>query len=354
MNIALFTRKVLSIDFGASEIKVIEGKYTKKGIKISKAISQEIPEGSYQNGEILKKEEMVGILRDLLSENKISTKRAYAVIASSSIIIRELSIPKVEEKEIAGILSFQIEDIFPVDSSNYIINYLIVGSSFDGEIESWNLLVIGIVKTMVEEHFELLEEAGLKPQVMDFQGNAISKLLSYSNNINDSYTSQDMIICSIDMGYDSSKLSIIKNGRTEISTIIGIGFKNIYKDISNFFEYSRQEIKEKIANINYINNQSDEITEENRIINIMRFTIESLLEEIDKILKFYRARSLENNIDVILLQGGMARIQGIEELCSNFLDIETAVLESTDKIDLNIDLVKYSNAIGGLIRMDGV
>ncbi len=353
MNIDLFNRKILSIDFGSSNIRLVEGKYSKKGIKINKLASKEIARGSYYNGDIIKRDELVETLKEIISENKISAKRAHAVISSSAIIIRETSIPKVEKKEIAAILSFQIEDIFPVDPSDYIINYLLAGSSWDGEVEKLNLLVIGIEKIMVEEHFDLLKRAGLKPQVLDFQGNAISKLIGHADNINDGYNTEELTICSIDMGCDNTKLSIIKDGRIEISSVINTGYRNIHNDVAGFFEYSDSEIKDKIAAIENINNQTEEMTEENRIINIMKFTMENLLEEIEKILKFYMARSLNKHIDLILLQGGLANIEGITELFSSYLDIESIILESIDNIDPAIDLSKYANAIGGLIRMDG-
>lgn len=354
MKLPFINPKVLSIDFGSSEIKIVEGQATKKDIKISKSISIKLPKDSYFNGTILDEDSIVDLLREALRGNKISTEIAYGVINSSSIITREISIPKVDEKEVAAIIGFQIEDFFPVDPEEYVINHLILGSIIEDDIEKLNILIIGIPKVMVLDHLELMTEVGLKPKILDYQGNAIGKLLNYNEMINEGYSIRDNVFGSVDMGYDSTKLTIVKNGKIEVTRVLDIGASTLYENMSSFFEYSKDGIEEMIYGIEDINSGQEEFTDYNRMINIVKSTIRSLLEEMEMIFRYYRTRGMDNNINLILLQGGISNIKGIDNLYSNYFNIPTAVLKSLDNINFDGELSKYSNAIGGLIRKSEV
>lgn len=48
----LSSKNTISIDFGTDSIKVVEGKYSKKGIVISKNFAVPVPRDLYINGEI--------------------------------------------------------------------------------------------------------------------------------------------------------------------------------------------------------------------------------------------------------------------------------------------------------------
>ena len=53
LKLPSLNKKILSIDFGAYEIKLVEAKVTKKEITISKALTLQLPEGAYFNGKII-------------------------------------------------------------------------------------------------------------------------------------------------------------------------------------------------------------------------------------------------------------------------------------------------------------
>ncbi|HAE91747.1 MAG TPA: hypothetical protein DCG60_03760, partial [Tissierella sp.] len=83
MKLPSISRKVLSIDFGSKEIKVIEGKYSKNNIHIFKGFTISVEPHFYKDGEILNKDILVTLLKDKLKENKISTELAYGIVNSS-------------------------------------------------------------------------------------------------------------------------------------------------------------------------------------------------------------------------------------------------------------------------------
>ncbi|WP_353095904.1 pilus assembly protein PilM [Tissierella praeacuta] len=354
MRLPSIPRKALSIDFGSKEIKVIEGKYSKNNIQIFKAITIPIESYFYKNGEILNKDVLSTLIIDALKDNKISTDSVYAIINSSNIITREITIPKVSKDEIDSIIKYQLDDFFPVSPEEYIINHLIIGNRIEDEVEKINILLIGIPKDMIESHFELIKNIGLKPQVLDYQSNSMAKLLGFNERVNGLYNTRDLVLASIDIGYNSSKLAIIKNGNIEVSRIIDIGAELLYEDLGEFFDCSLNEMEQKIEEIEDISIYKEEYTEYYRLVNIVKNIFINLMEKIEMIFRYYITRDSSNIINFIVLEGGLSNINGVDNLFSNYFNIPAIKLLSLDKIKWDGDLSKFSNAIGGLIRFDKV
>lgn len=354
MKLPSISRKVLSIDFGSKEIKVIEGKYSKNNLQIFKAISIPVESHFYKDGRILDKDMLSILLKDSLKENKISTDLAYGIINSSNIITREITIPKVPEKDIASIIGYQLDDYLPVDPEDYEVKHLLLRSKTEGEVEKLDILLIGVPKDMVVNHFELMKDAGLKPQVLDYQGNAMAKLLNYNGQINEFYNTRDLTIASIDIGYNSSKLTITNNGNIEVARVIDVGVETLHENLSSFFDYSLEDIENSVMEIEDVSVTREEFTDQYRILNILRTTLFNLMEKVEMVFRYYNTREAGNTINFILLQGGLSNIKGMDNLFSNYFNIPSVKLSNLDKIKWSGDLSKFSNAIGGLIRSNEV
>lgn len=349
-----FSKKVLSIDFGSKEIKVIEGKCAKSNINISNYFTLDLPRDAYYDGEILDKSIIITELKEAIKKNKIKTETVYGVINSSSIITREVSIPKVPEKEVSSIIQYQLNEFLPVDPEDYVVDYMILREAMEDEIGRLNILLVAVPKTMVLAHLELIKDIGLKAEVLDFQGNSMAKLIGFNNQINGFYNIRDLAIASIDIGYSGTKLTITRNGKVEVSRVVDIGTKTLFDNLASFFDYSWEEREEKTMSIVDINSLGDEFTDDNRFINIVKLTIENIIEKVETVFRYYMTRETGNEVSYIVLNGGLTNIKGLDNLFSNHFGIPSMQLETLDKIKLNKELNKYSNAIGGLIRINEV
>jgi type IV pilus assembly protein PilM len=343
-------KKILSLDIGSYEIKVVEGKETKKGIIIDNYFTIPMPKGAYRNGKIVDKDLIHYVLKEKLKENKVKSKDTYLTINSSSILTRDVIIPKVDYEEIDDILKFQLEDYIPMNPESYIVQFKIIGHVYRKDIEKLNILLIAIPKDIVESHYKLLKDLELNPLVLDYQPNSMAKLIKYNGIINDNYATEDITFAGIDIGYDNTKVTIVKNGIIQVARIVEIGGKYIDQNILNFCEYNQEELEQMKKEIKNINQIEEEYSEHNRMINIMKNSFESLNEKIDIIFRYYLTREINNKINMILLFGGNANINGISNLFSNYFNIPSIKVESFNNLDFNGEISKYVNPIGSIFR----
>ncbi|MFA9422832.1 MAG: pilus assembly protein PilM [Sedimentibacter sp.] len=339
---SLFNNKTtISMEFGADEVKVVEGRFNKKNIIVSKCFTIPVPDGLYEDGVIKDMEKFSYLLQKELSDKDVSHGEAYVVINSSSIIIREISIPKVEGKQIASILKYQLDEYFPVDPEGYVVQYIPLNVVEEEGVEIQNVMLVGVPKFMVETHYNLLQNLGLKPVALDYAGNAISKLIRLNDSINGLYDKNITIAC-VGLEQKSTALNITNKSLISISRVVKEEISPTINDspLVSFDEPYEQDVA--IASDQDVAVASD-----------IRAKLAVLLDKIDMVFRYYNSRETDNKIELVLIYGNYSHISGIEEIMSSYFDVPCVKLISLDKVKFYGDLAIYANAIGTLIRANG-
>lgn len=351
MKLFKSNKKILSIDFGASQIKIVEGQSENDLVTISKNIILKIPQGIYKDGKILNDNKLIDFIKERIETLEIKgCLSSTAVINSSSIITREVSIPKVSEDEIKSVIQYQLSEFLPINPDDYVINHLIIGTMEVDGIKRFRIMLVAVPEDIVLSHLHLMKRAGLKPQTLDFQGNCIAKLLNYNSKINGNYNISKKSIASVDIGQRNTNISIIKDGNIEVTRTFDIGASVIYKNISSLLKLSIDEVKEKVKAIQDINMRYEDFNDYHMILNLTRIFIEGLMENIQSVIRYYTSRAQNNRVDLILLQGGYSNLNGICKMFFDYFNIETLKLKSLDRLNFDEDLSLYVNAVGGLFR----
>ncbi len=349
-----FNKSIISIDIGSYETKIIEARKNNNNIQVKKAFSILTPEGCYEDGYIKNGKDLEEEIKEAIIQNKISSRTAYLTIKSTAIITREIPFPAVDPKEIEGMLKYQLPEYLPMDISRYVIQHKIIGKVFDGEKERLNVLVVAIPKDIVEKHFFLLTNLNLNPEILDYQSNSIGKLIWYSNSINNDIFIADKAVAVVDLGYNSTNVSIIKNGKLQASRAIEIGGEDLDNNIASLFEFSSKELLDKKANIEDISLFDDSYSEYNRIVNVAKTTVYNIIDKADKIIKYYISKEIENEINLILLYGGLSKIKGMDKLFFNYFNINTVILDNVEKVNILAEPNKYLNCISAVLRDEEV
>lgn len=346
MKLFSFNKNIVSIDIGSYETKIISGSIGRDGINIHKAFSFLTPDASYENGKIKNQYLLNVSLKDELRENKISTTTCHLNIKSTGVITREIPFPSLSNKEIEGLLRYQLTEYLPMDYGQYIIQHKIIGKITDKEVEKLNVLVVAIPKDIVDLHYDLVREIGLRPAVMDYQSNALWKLFKYTDLINGEIKPADETIGVFDLGHSSANLTIISKGSAQVSRVIET------KDMNTDINYENlQSDKSKLQDISFL---EGEYSEEDKYTNKIKTTMDEMMAKADRVFKYYISKEMDNKIDKIILYGGLSNIKGIDKLFSDYFDIPAVVLKTVSKVNMEANLNKYINCISALIRDDEV
>ncbi|SES71354.1 type IV pilus assembly protein PilM [Natronincola peptidivorans] len=375
----LWNREMLSIDIGNHSIKILIGEYEKSTVILKKAIKVATPKDAYLNGEILDILSLKEAIHAALHSNKIKASKTFCSIESSAIITREINIPSVKPEQMKKILEFEIQQYFPIEIDEYIIQYKQLENFFEGDVKKTRVLVTALPKKIAEDYLQLLEAVGLKPMVLDVHSNAVDKLFNAEMVINKEEGLKDKTIAVIDLGHRQINVTLIEKGVYKFNRLLNMGGWDIDINLYNFLGVPLGDAESKKAEIRDINegihnfaaatsgdiledterlvldNETRQISDNSRFINIVKRSIDNWIEEIEKVFKYYTTRSTGNTIDAIYIYGGSGKLGELSLYMEDAFNIPTKKIQEISIVNLDesiekINMASYINNIGILIR----
>ena len=370
----MFNSKVLSLDIGSKDTKIVLGSQSKKNVIIEKAISIPTPEGCYNDGNILDINKFKSDILDVLQEENIKCKSIIITSKSTTIITRDIDTPVAKKEDMDAIIRFQMEKYLPIRFDDYIMQYKVLEEFEDQGVKTAKVTVVVYPKTMVEGYYNLIKELKGNAVALDISSNSINKLFIEDIKVNDENYSLEDTAAVIDLGCDFINVNIITGGNVKFTRIITYGGSHIDVDIARQLSISEEEAEKQ--KMKCCNLEADFLSDmQSSMINdIVKAQVRNWIHEIERLFNYYKSTGQGNKIDKIYIYGGSSNLKGIETFIKDALNLPVIKIQSLSnvngskinvskvdkaKIDIfkedsskvDVELSKYLNAIGAIIRL---
>lgn len=359
-----------SVDIGSDTIKIVvcelfnnklnllaASSVKSKGIK--KGLITDVYEASTSVKACLAElEEMLGIKITKVIASVPGYNTEYTMIKGQITLDEELEgisgheIVEVLQDAMAGksIEGKEMVTMVPIDFSIDGEASVKDPKGMNGKTLSTRSIMISTPKKNIYSVVSLLENIGL--EVIDISLNSVGDIYSLKNREID-----QKVGAIVNIGHETTTVSLYNKGIVVKSSIIGMGGKNIENDIAYIYKLDQNEariIKEKfaLAHKNYAS-KSDTYSVKNKngeFVKINQFEVsEIVMSRIEEILVLARKEInilTKREVDYILLSGGTSSM-------NNFSLIAEEVLGKVAKVG-NIRIVgvrnnKYSAALGNIV-----
>ncbi len=344
----------ISLDIGSKNIKIVVGKQQSSNIVVSAAFMFPTPVNSIQDGKIMDLDALVQSIKKSLNDNKLKAKKAILTIESTSIIRREIVLPMVKPDEMEAMVRYEIEQYLPIMLNEYVVEYRILEEFTDEDAKKCKILVAAISKLMVEDYLQLVRALELVPSALDINSNAISKLFASKQTLNGQSYALDKTIALVDYGHNSINFTIVSNGLTKFSRLITLGGSDIDINIANTLNLDTSHAEEKKIKEGKLTSSSEGSTTDAMLSDMIRYSVDRANEEIQRMFQYYTSRENTNRIDEILLFGGGANLNGLDEYLKSAFNIPVYKISSLSSFKYSkqdsLQLEYFLNAAGAIIR----
>lgn len=231
---------VVGLDIGTDLIKVAEAKSSKGGIQITGLGVAPIPPGVVENGVVIDPQLLGGTIKKLLHDSGIKTHCVVSTITGqSSVVIRVITQPKMNDNELAEAMKWEIERQVPFSSSAIQKDYAkIEKPGTPPDAQTMDVLLAVAQDSAVDSHLQALKVAGLQPKAIDIQPLATSRALIDSSPA----AQQHSISAIVNVGANTTDVGIYEGGLlTFPGPPISIGGANFTRAISEFLGVSIEE-----------------------------------------------------------------------------------------------------------------
>lgn len=332
--------KVIAIDIGTHNIKIIQAKTKKSKIKVNKYLIFDTPSNAVEDGYILDVDSLALQIKKKLKFNRIKAKNAVVTITGTSIITREIILPKASIKELGAIVNNEAPHIFPVDTNDYILDYKILEEIIADNTKQYRILVVAVPNRMIEGYVNLMDKCGLKIHSIDYMGNSLSKFVNNQETQMDKQrvkiTDNNQTICAIDMGSHMTTVIIMEKGILKFVRMFSYDGQQFAREVTENFNLSSEiQFQKAPDDSDVLSNQQLYEQLKNSNINVPGF-----IKEVASVFNFYYSRDKQNIIDKIYLVGGSSKIKDIDKYFESIFSIKTECIKEFTN-------VKYSKRCNG-------
>lgn len=237
----LLSKPTVGLDIGSRYVKAVQLKNVGKKIHLEKfGISEIYPSGDKPHEPEEQRVAVVDAVRRVCSEAGITAKHAVTAVAGESVLVRYIQLPPMPEDALKDSLQWAAEEYIPYQIEDVNIDSAIIGYSGEGDARRMNVLLVCARKDLIQEHVNLVREAGLVPVVIDVDS------FAFLNCYDVNYSSQDPqeVVGLANIGGDITNISVFSNGLPHFSRDISIGGSTITSAIQQRLGISGAEAEE--------------------------------------------------------------------------------------------------------------
>jgi type IV pilus assembly protein PilM len=164
-------KRCLGIDFEGQSVKLVEMALEKGEVRVVRAMSAPVPVGS----EALDSERsnaIVGVVRDMIKQNKISTKKAVFCMPGQTVFVRRQRLPRAALSKLTQAIRMEARRAIPFPLEKTILRYQMFEEENTNEIE---VLMVAMKKETYDEFIRMVRRMGLK-----IAGVSVSSLALYN------------------------------------------------------------------------------------------------------------------------------------------------------------------------------
>ena len=322
----------LGLDIGRQYVKMVSLEKTKEGFKILDAGSRLVPEpNSTYDPEKIDRPHWVMAVKELFRQQGINPKKIKNLctgISGSSASVKQITTMEMASDELDSAMTFEARKHIPMDGTDAVIDYQILGSN-QREVDKIDVGLVACTKGVLSNHMDMLKECGLKPGVVDVNPIAMSNAFTFIKTMPD-----DGLVVILDIGAISSSLVVYGNGEQFFTRDLPIGGHHFVKELGSRKEIGYTEAQDMLYRDGLSASVANANSDPSAAVGIAERTIyDNLVEDLRRSLRFYAKQTGQSFFLKIFLSGGAAETPGLTDFVSGKLNIECAIFNPFEDVE---------------------
>ena len=338
----------IGIDFGHYSIKIVALDNNKIHTCGEKRVAEDMKVFDIDK---LEASHWVSAFNSLCEELNLKIKKTDTIVSSiagSKVTIKPMTTLEMEESELADILNFEAKKHIPLDGSDPVVDYHILGQN-PKEIDKIDIILVATTQKIIKAHNAIIKACGLKNPIFD--ADPLALLNCYRFNYDSLENNVDVML---NIGLQNTTIMVYGENQEIFTREIAIAGHHITSDImklKNLDYHSSEDLK--ISEGVDCFNSSDNQVEESSIQVSQRNILSELSDEIRKTLRYYMKSKVGVSYNKFYISGGTASMKGLSDFLNTSLNVDFVTLDPFYKNESNQDMSnpsKYAISFGLALR----
>lgn len=251
------------------------------------------------------------VVRELIAQARVTTRNVAVGIPSQKVFTTVVDIERLAPHELAKTIKYQADALIPTPLTESKIDWALLGDS-PKDKSKVEILISSVTNEFTESRLDLLESIGLNVIAFEPDNIALSRALIAAEA-----TLPQMVI---DIGNISTDLVIVMNGAPRLTRAIPTGSEAIIRSAMQNLSVEASQAEQFVFKFGLSKEKL-----EGQIYQAIIGTVDLLMGEIDKSIKFFQSRYGDTKLDRIIVTGGASTLPEFPVYLANKLGVNVEI-----------------------------
>ncbi|NDD84812.1 type IV pilus assembly protein PilM [bacterium] len=294
MGILTGVTEFFGLDIGTTAIRVVELHGGGKVRGIARYGSVPVEGNLAQSDANADQQRLVQFIKQAINDAKINTRNVAVGVPSNRVFTTVIDIDKLSPEELTKTIRFQADSLIPTAIEDSKIDWALLGDS-PKEQNKVEILLSSVTNDFIEKRLDLLESIGLNVIAFEPESLALTRALLAPD-----MATPQMVL---DIGSKSTDLVIAMNGAPRLTRSMPIGTDALVKAAMQNLSIDEKQATQFVFKFGL---SKDKL--EGQIYAAIGATVDILLTEIEKSIKFFQARYSTVRLERIIVSGGASAL----------------------------------------------
>ena len=306
---------MVGIDIGSHSVKAVLLSQSDRGYKLEGMAIEAMPRGAVIDREIQDIEAVGHVISKIRKKFATSVKNAVAAVSGQTVITKIIYMDAVlSEDELASQIEIEADSLIPYSLDEVSLDFetLEINESDPTKV---NVLLSAARTESIEARVTTLESGGFVAKVIDVESYALSRLHELMLPLLPE-EAKDKLVAIVDVGAMMTLFSASQAGKDNYSRDQLFGCEQYTRSIVSYYNQTFEE-----AELAKINNDLPP----NYTFEVLAPFHTILVQQIRRAIQIFLTSSGKEKIDYLVISGGTALVEGVEQLLTDELGIYTLI-----------------------------
>ena len=346
---SLFGRKrsvpVLGVDISSSSVKMLELSRSGDQYRVESYSVASLPPNAVVEKNLVEIEAVSEVLRQAHARAKTKLKTTAVAVAGSAVITKLIDMPAgLNEDAMETQIGLEADQYIPYPLDEVALDFEVQGPAPNNP-DQVEVLLAACRRENVDSRVGALEGAELVGKVVDVEAYAVERAFKLVRSQFD--YDDDSVVAIVDIGATMTTLSVLVGGSTVYTREQLFGGRQLTEEIQRRYGLTIDEAGLAKKQGGLPDDYEHDVLEPFK---------DAVVQQITRSLQFFFSSSQYNDVDHILLGGGVASMPGLAELVQERLGTSTSVANPLARMSVSskVDAAALSNDAPSLMIACGL
>ena len=320
----------IGLDIGHSVIKMIQLSRQDQTIRVE-AAEEESLDRTLELGSDQWRQQVIGVIRSLYQRGGFRGHEVISCLPGDMLKIKSLRLDADWTESAEETTRIEVARRFGLDAERDEIRYMVAGNAYQGEEIKNEVIFFGMEQEQLNQHIELIEQAGLIPVSLDTIPNALFRCFKTTLRRRED---QELVSVFVDLGSQFTTVIIGRGQEIAFIKQIPIAGDALNEQVSTRLGISIEEaiaVRDRLRNAE---TESIDADTKRAVIDAMSGSIENLAHEISLCFRYYAVTFRGERPTEAAFAGGEAYETALMDTLRRQLSVAIRVAEPLRGFDL--------------------